>query len=63
MNTSSIGIIAWAGKMDIEEVLSVGEGDSKVVAWRRSDGEVALETNGDPVFGYEAEQFISENSK
>jgi len=47
--------------MEISEIGRSGSGDNQVVAWRRFDGQVAIETNGDPVFGDEAEQWISEN--
>jgi len=59
--TNSIGIMKWANGMEISEIGRSGSGDNQVVAWRRVDGQVAIETNGDPVFGDEAEQWISEN--
>ncbi len=45
--------IRWLG--------SIGTGDSKVVAWEREDGEVTLETNGEPVFGEDAKQWCRDN--
>lgn len=59
MKTTSIGITKWAGNMDIEMVAAAGEGDNKVIAWRRDDGVVALETNGDPVFGDAADDWVT----
>jgi len=50
MKTTSIGIRQWAGEMDIWEVWSIGEGDSRLIGWRRGDGEHAIETNADPVW-------------
>jgi len=61
MKTASIGIRKWAGEMAIRWLGSVGGGDAKVTAWIRQDGDVALETNGDPVFGEEAKQWCREN--
>lgn len=59
--TNSIGINKWAAGMSIEVTGSTGEGDNKVTAWKRSDGKFGLETNGDPVFGVAAEEWVSEN--
>jgi hypothetical protein len=61
IETSSIGISKWIGNLHAEVIGSIGSGDSKVIAYRRADGEVALETNGDPVFGQQAEEWISDN--
>lgn len=58
MSTTSIGITKWANGSEITEICRAGEGDNRVIAWRRPDGAVALETNGDPVFGDEAEAWI-----
>lgn len=56
--TNSIGINKWANGMGISEIKRVGDGDNRIIAWRREDGEVALETNGDPIFGDEAESWV-----
>ena len=61
MKTGSIGINAWLGESDFEVIGSRGEGDSRVTAYMRDDGSFALETNGDPVFGALAEDWIEEN--
>lgn len=50
MKSNSIGINKWAGEMTIAEIGRVGSGDDLLIAWQRSDGERAIETNGDPVF-------------
>lgn len=51
MNTSqSIGINKWAKGHSLEQVWARGEADEKTIGWQRSDGERAIETNGDPVF-------------
>ena len=57
---NSIGIRRWVNGMGVEEIGSAGEGDRKVTAWRRSDGQIGLETNGDPVVGVEAEEWVGE---
>lgn len=58
MKSTSIGINKWASEQSIEKVAEHGDGDNKVTCWRRKDGEVALETNGDPVFGSLAEIWL-----
>lgn len=58
--SNSIGINKWAGGKQISEILRDGNGDNQIIAWKRADGEVALETNGDPVFGVEAEQWVAD---
>lgn len=50
MTTDSIGIKKWAGELEIEEVARRGEGDARMIAWERSDGARAIQTNGDPVW-------------
>lgn len=60
MSTTSIGITKWANGSKITEICRAGEGDNRVIAWRRTDGAVALETNGDPVFGDEAQAWIND---
>lgn len=51
MNTSnSIGINKWAAGQQLAQVWARGEGDRQTIGWERSDGERAIETNGDPVF-------------
>jgi len=59
--SNSIGINKWIGNQGAEVIGFTGSGDSKVIAYRRVDGEVALETNGDPVFGQQAEEWIAES--
>ena len=55
MNTSnSIGINKWAAGQQLAQVWARGEGDRQTIGWERSDGERAIETNGDPVFAGES---------
>lgn len=49
--SNSIGIQKWANGQEIEKIWETGEGDEKMIGWQRSDGERAIETNGDPCFG------------
>ena len=48
--TTSIGIRKWAGDLMIQEQWRLGVGDSRLIGWRRIDGERAVETNADPIF-------------
>lgn len=61
--TNSIGINSWIGEADAEVIISSGSGDSQITAWMRDDGSVAIETNGDPIFGDEAESCLAEMLK
>jgi hypothetical protein len=48
--SKSSGISHWASGRKIEQVWESGQADSRLVGWRRADGALAVETNGDPVF-------------
>lgn len=50
VTTNSIGINKWSGGQRIFKVGESGEGEARMVAWVRSDGARAIETNGDPEF-------------
>lgn len=52
MNKSnSIGINKWAGQTSLIKIWEHGTGDARMVGWERWDGALAIETNGDPIFG------------
>lgn len=51
--TGSIGIRKWAAGFRLIECGRSGYGDEMLIAWKRSDGLRAIETNGDPVFEHE----------
>ena len=48
MKSQSIGINKWAGNLAIEMVGQSGQGDQRLIGWRREDGALAIEGNGDP---------------
>ena len=63
---NSIGINKWSDGMTVTREWSAGDGDLRIVGWKRSDGCRAIETNGDPIFddgSYEFDEIWDANLK
>lgn len=48
--TTSIGINRWSHGQKLTRLWSRGAGDARLTGWQREDGQLAIETNGEPIF-------------